>query len=84
VTQAETLAAMQADIKEIRESQIRHETKVPQCDKRFTDVEHTLYGNDKPGLKSDMTRLKVWVTVGSGACGLGGVVLGFLLEKLLG
>jgi len=92
MTHTEEIQALRTMLQEVRDSQIRLEESIaamrPHCEKRFGDIETTLYGNGTAGLKSDVTRLKVWASVGIGACGLvgglAGVLLGVLLERFLG
>jgi len=84
----EEIQAIRKDIQDIHDGQVRVETKLeamqPVCAKRFDSLEVTIFGNGSNGLKSDMTRLKVWMWMGAGVCGLAGTVVGFLLEKYFG
>ena len=83
MTQADEIRTIREDIQAIRESQVRLEELQPHCNTRFTSLENDMYGNGKAGLKSDVTRLKVWFVLGGGACIAAGGFLGYLLEKLL-
>jgi len=82
------IQALRADIQSIHDGQVRLEATLkamqPNCLKRFDSLEVTVFGNGSSGLKSDITRLKVWMWMGAGVCGLAGTVVGFLLEKCFG
>jgi len=85
---SEELQVLRNDIQVVHEGQVRLEATFkamqPVCSKRFDSLEVTVYGNGRSGLKGDITRLKVWMWMGAGVCGLAGTVVGFLLEKYFG
>jgi len=81
MTTPEDVKAIQADLKLIRESQIRIEASCVGCKEKLGNHDKTLYGNGRIGLKSQVT-IMWWALGAVGTVLIGGGGLWVLIKVI--